>query len=69
MNQILGLLEGKKTHILVLLAVGLLLGGAADPDQIAAGGLDFTQIDFNRLLQAVLAGAVSTFKAGMDRKG
>jgi len=68
MAEILGFLQGKKTHLLVLVAIVLVLGGAIDPDQIAAGGLDFSEMSFERLLQAVLTGVISTVKAAYDRR-
>ncbi len=67
MKPILEFLSGKKTYLLVVVAVGLILGGAADPEQIQAGGLDFSTIDFNRLLQAVLASVVASAKAAFAR--
>ncbi len=67
MKPILEFLSGKKTYLLVVVAVGLILGGAADTEQMAAGGLDFTEIDFNRLLQAVLASVVASAKAAFTR--
>jgi len=67
-DTVLKFLQGKKTYLLVLVAIGLVLGGAADPEQMAAGGLDFGDIDFGRLLQAVFAAMVGTAKAAFDRR-
>ena len=67
MKDVLTFFEGKKTYLLVMVAVGLILGGAADPAQLQAGGLDFTEIDFNRLLQAVLASVAASVKAAISR--
>ncbi len=67
MQDVIEFLEGKKTYVLVAVAVGLILGGAADPAQLQSGGLDFTEIDFNRLLQAVLASVIASVKAAISR--
>ena len=67
MQNALTFFEGKKTYLLVMVAVGLILGGAADPEQMQSGGLDFTEIDFDRLLQAVFASIIASVKAALER--
>lgn len=54
----LGLLAGKKTHILVFLAA--LLNAYMDSQQV--GGMDA-----GTALETLQLGLVSTFKAGLDR--
>ena len=62
-QMLLKLLEGKKTHLLVLMAVVLYLFGVIEsPD-----GLDFSQINSNDLMKVVLMGIVSSVKAGFNR--
>ena len=69
MKDVIAFLAGKKTHLLVAVAVLLVLGGAMDPNTLELqGGLDFSEVDFNRLLQAVGVAVVSTVKAAYDRK-
>ena len=63
MTQVLKLLEGKKTHLLVLMAVVLYLFGVIEsPD-----GIDFSQINSDDLMKVVLLGIVSAVKAGFNR--
>lgn len=65
MVQALSWLEGRKTSLLVLLAMLLILGGGLTPDQ---AGLDFSTIDSGELLKAIGAGLIGTIKAGWQRK-
>ena len=64
MDQALKWLEGRKTTLLVLVAMVLIAGGAMTPEQ---AGLDFTNVDSGELLKAVFAGMIGSIKAGVTR--
>ncbi len=62
-QMLLKLLEGKKTHLLVLVAIVLYLAGVIE----SPNGMDFSQINSNDLMKVVLLGVISSVKAGFNR--
>ena len=65
MAKILALLQGKKTHLLVIALLLLqLVGGVSAPE----GGLDFSQLTDADLQKMVATGLISTLKAAWDRR-
>ncbi len=63
MTKLLASLEGKRTHILVVLAILLYLGGIIDTPQ----GIDLSAIDSKALSNSLLMAAISTVKLGIER--
>lgn len=65
MNSFLTMLQGKKTHILVLIyVIVVLLGGGTSGEADILGGIDAGQLQ-----QSLMALMVSTLKAAWDRRG
>ncbi len=65
MAELLKGLQGKKTHLLVLVVIVLYLFGVIDTPE----GIDFSQIDSADLMKVALVGTISTIKAGFNRQG
>ena len=63
MAQVLELLQGKKTHLLVLVAIVLYLFGVIDTPE----GINFDNVDSGALVNVVLMGVISSVKAGFNR--
>jgi len=63
MAQVLELLQGKKTHLLILVAIVLYLFGIIDTPE----GTSFSNLSSNDLMMVVLGGVASAFKAGFNR--
>lgn len=64
MGKLLEMLQGRKTYLLVLVAVVMVLAGVTDPEAV---GLDF-EIDGSRMFQSILLAMVATIKAAFNRQ-